>query len=606
MVAIQSAESNRASIRVLKEAVWGTTPSSGTSDELRFTGSSLVAEKQTQISDEIRADRMVPSVIEVGASSSGGISMEFSAGSADTFFEAFLLGAWTRPMTFFQLKGTQVDITVNNKVVLAGADYRHSVIAARWFKLEGFNNAANNGYFQVDSVAFTGGNTEVTVSGTPFTVEAGTAFSKFLDANDVILKSTTTAFTSGNTINGGGSNSFAGQSLFVGQTLYVEGLGKGLGSIEFLATNPTSGDTITVSDGVKTLVFELHTDASLIGENNIFVGYSGTPATDAEEFRRVLMVEFAKGTTEVSATISSATVTLQNNRAGIAGSITADGDGVSLTVTDFTGGLDGHSGFFTIASLPNDDTIVVNESLPTHANSGTLPVVIKGSHLRNPGVLSQITKQSFTIETGFTDIAKYFVRNGMRVGSFEMNVAAGEIVTVDFEFMGRETLTDTETLLGASPYTVRPTTATDVMNATANVGAPKKNGVALEAAIMSIELSGEASLREQPAVGSRFPAGIGYGRFQLTGTLTAYFDSLDFYNDFLAHTTISISYNFTDADNNYYLFTIPALKITSDPIAPEGIDQDVMEEMEFVALRDSALNTQFMIDRFSSIRPFVA
>lgn len=605
MVAIQSAESNRASIRVLKEAVWGTTPISGTSDELRFTGSSLVAEKQTQISDEIRADRMVPSVIEVGASSSGGISMEFSAGSADMFFEAFLLGAWTLPMTFFQLKGTQVDITSTSKVVLGGGDYRHSVIVGRYFKLEGFQTPGNNGYFAVDSVSFTGGNTEVNVAGTPLTIEAGTAFSKFLDANDVILKSTTTAFTSGNTINGGGSNSFSGKTLFVGQKIWVEGLGKETGTIQALSTDPTDGDTITISDGVNTLVFEIHSDASLIGENSIHVASSGTEATLASNLAAAIMAQFAKNAFEVSATVATDTVTLTNHKR-TGGSITAEGDGVSVDVTNFSGGSATKGGLYTIASLPNDDTIVTEETLTTDANSGSLPVIVKGSHVRNPGTLSQITKQSFTIETGFTDIAKYFVRNGMRVGSFEMNVSAGEIVTVDFEFMGRETLTDTETLLGASPYTVRPTTATDVMNATANVGAPKKNGVALNAAIMSIELSGEASLREQPAVGSRFPAGIGYGRFQLTGTLTAYFDSLDFYNDFLSHTTISISFDFTDADKNFYVFTIPALKITSDPISPEGIDQDVMEEMEFVALRDSTLNTQFMIDRFSSIRPFIA
>lgn len=604
-VQIQSAESNRASLRILKEVTWGTTPASGISEELRFTGQSLTTDKQTQTSEEIRADRMVSSVIEVGASSAGEINQEFSAGSSDMFFEAFLLGAWSRPMTFFQLKGTSVDITANNTVTLSGGDYRAAVLDDTYFKLEGFTNAANNGYFLIDSVSFSGGNTVVTVAGTPFTVESGTAQSRFLDANDVILKSTSTAFTSGNTINGGGSNSFAGKKLYVGQTIYVEGLGKETGTIEFLSTNPTAGDEISVSDGVNTLVFEIHTDAALIGENNIFVEYSATEATQAENFRAALMAQFAKNAIDVTATRATATVTLTNHKR-TGGSITADGDGVSVDVTAFSGGSATKGGFYTIASLPNDDTIVVEETLSTDANSGTLPVVIKGSHLRNPGVLADITKQSFTIEAGFEDVAKYFVRNGMRVGSFSMNVAAGEICTLTWSFMGRETLPRTSTLIGTTPYTVRATTATDVMNATANVGTPKKNGVALTAAIMSLELNGEASLREQQAVGSKFPAGIGYGRFNLTGSIEAYFETFDFYNDFINHTTISIGFDFTDADKNTYVFKIPALKITSDPIAAEGIDQDVMEQMEFVALRDAATGTQFMIDRFSSVRPFVA
>src|ERR1043166_9345937 len=101
MVAI-FADSNRARIRVIKESnsAWRTIPSSGPTREMRYTSSSLTPAKNTVISDEIRADRMVPDHIEVGANSAGDINYEFSAGSHDDFFESFMYGAWTRPMTF--------------------------------------------------------------------------------------------------------------------------------------------------------------------------------------------------------------------------------------------------------------------------------------------------------------------------------------------------------------------------------------------------------------------------------------------------------------------------------------------------------------------------
>ena len=108
---------------------------------------------------------------------------------------------------------------------------------------------------------------------------------------------------------------------------------------------------------------------------------------------------------------------------------------------------------------------------------------------------------------------------------------------------------------------------------------------------------------EQRAVGEKFPAGIGYGRFNLSGTIEAYFEDFTFYDAFIGHDTISLGFSMEDVDHYKYYFTIPAIKITSDPIAPGGIDQDVMESMEWEAQRDPVLNTMFMIDRFSSVWP---
>jgi hypothetical protein len=83
--------------------------------------------------------------------------------------------------------------------------------------------------------------------------------------------------------------------------------------------------------------------------------------------------------------------------------------------------------------------------------------------------------------------------------------------------------------------------------------------------------------------------------------MTAYFEDMVLYNHFINHDTISIGFDFKDQDANVYYWTIPALKITSDPIAPGGIDQDVKEEMEWSALRDPATACMLQVDRFSSV-----
>ena len=87
---------------------------------------------------------------------------------------------------------------------------------------------------------------------------------------------------------------------------------------------------------------------------------------------------------------------------------------------------------------------------------------------------------------------------------------------------------------------------------------------------------------------------------------TAYFADGTLYDKFLSHETVSLAFPIIDIDHNTYYFTIPAFKVSSDPIAPAGIDQDVMETMEFTAFRDAATKCMIQIDRFSSTSPITA
>lgn len=602
MVAINSAESNRATMKFVEEVTWGTTPTTGTVKQMRFTSSSLVTEKQTAVSEEIRADRMVSNIIEVGGSNGGEINVEFAAGALDDYLEGFLLGTWTKDMNFFLLKGASIDITGVNEITITGGDYTDWLADNQWLKLEGFEEPENNVYVSINGApSYGSGNTVIDVDQT-LVVEAGSAYTKIMDAGDVLAVSTTIQLGSNSVTNlpAGTTN-----SMKVGQIVYIEGLGKGAGDVVVTATNPTEGSTITVSDGTNTVVFEVRTSAALVAEGNVHVALSGTEATMADNLAAAINEQFAQAKFKVSAVSDGVdTVDIVNN-AGAGGSI-ATSDAVAFTVTTFAGGSASKNGFRTVASITSGTAFTTEETTASDTNSGGATVVLKGSHLRNPGTVSEITKRSYSIETGFGDVSKYFLRKGMRVGSVNLSVTAGELVSANVTLMGGEAShSSSETLTGGS-FVELSSTNTEVMNATSNVGAIVKDGVELSTAIMSIEISGENNLREQRAVSSKYPAGVGYGRFVLSGNFSAYFENFDLYDQFIDHDTTSLRFPFTDVDNMTYYFTIPAFKITSDPVAPGGVDQDVMEEMEFQAQRDPAKNTQLMVDRFSSVFPFSA
>lgn len=604
---INSAESNRVILRILAEDdnCWSAIPANGKTREMRITSSSLAASKSTKVSAEIRADRMVPNIIEVAAMSGGDVSGELSAGSLDDLLQAFVLGTWTRPMTYDKFSGATVAITANNKVVVQGADYTAYFTAGRYIKTEGFLIPANNNYWLVSSVAYASGNTEITISGTPLSVESGSAYTKVLDANDVIIFKNTTlrlGTAGAQTIDSNGGNAFtaakaAGQ-LVVGQTIYVEGLGYETATVT-LSGLPADGDTVTVSDGVDTIVFEFDSNSAYTrGHAPVTIGVD--EVATAVNLRKAILGALNERKVLVSATDDGAgVVTLKNLRA-TGGSISESA--ANTVAAAFSGGDASKHGFATIVSVTND-VITIDRAITTDANAGAAAVSIKGSHLRNPGDLASIRKQSFVIESGFTDVSQYFVQTGLRVGSFEMKVAAGDIVTVKVGFEGKSTTTRATTLIGAAPYTQLASTATEVLNATVNVGSIKKNGVALSTALQSVEIKGDAALRSLKGVGSKFPVGIAYGRMSLTGKVVSYFETLEMFDHFINHDTVSLGFSFSDNDMNTYVWTLPAVKITSDPIAPGGIDQDIMEELNFVTQRDPVLNTQLMIDRFSSTLP---
>lgn len=597
------ADSNRVSLRYIVESpsAWGQTPASGVVRELRLTSSSLAASKETVTSDELRADRMVSSVVEVSAMSGGDVNFEFSAGSQDDFIQQFVLGTWTRPMGFDQWKGATLSWVDANTLRISGADYSDYFTVGRRIKTEGFANPNNNTYAEVAAVNFTGGNTDIDVTGVAGTpvAEAGAAAARLFDANDVFVLNNTgiSAVAATNTLAGVGvfTSAIATGQLRSGQKIFVNGLGYATGSIQFDEVATTV--SIEIDDGVNDPI------------TYTFGGDPGelTPGADADASAAALaaaiLADVVAGNLNLKVSVATDTVTLVNMN-DVNGSITevADADG-NTTITDFTGASPTARGFFTVVSAGND-AIVVAENIAADATAGA-PVTVKGSMLRNPGDVAAILAQSTSIATSFNDVDKHLIQDGLRVGAWKMDVSSGAIVTGSFSFQGRETRrspTDDPFLVGGS-YVNLQAPATEVMNATTNVGSLTKNGVSLATALQSIALEGDASLRNQMAVGSKFPRGIGTGRFQLTGTLTAYFENFEMYEAFIDHDTVSIGWSFTDLDGNTYYYSLPAIKITSDPVAPGGIDQDIMETMEFTAFRDQATACMIQIDRFSPTTP---
>jgi len=94
--------------------------------------------------------------------------------------------------------------------------------------------------------------------------------------------------------------------------------------------------------------------------------------------------------------------------------------------------------------------------------------------------------------------------------------------------------------------------------------------------------------RPQDAVGSNANIGIGTGRAEITGTISAYFSNNDLVTKFVAGTATSLRFQVTDSDGNSYIATIPKIRFTSATTVATGPNNDVMVDLGFSAMIDSS------------------
>jgi hypothetical protein len=183
------ADANYASIGFLAENIWGTTPLPPRLKGLRITGEDLMHEKETIQSQEVRADRQVADLVEVGVQAAGGFEFELSYGS----FTPFLIAAlFADPVVIATTYG--VSSLVVAEQALYGTDHSFDDIPiGATVKLAGFDTPANNGLKLV--VGKGGGGSLIFAPGSFTTAEDGPGLDVDLSGTHLRNGTTRSSFT---------------------------------------------------------------------------------------------------------------------------------------------------------------------------------------------------------------------------------------------------------------------------------------------------------------------------------------------------------------------------------------------------------------------------
>ena len=110
-------------LAIVKETVWGVTPSTPTFQKMRITSESLTAGITTVASAELRPDRNVPDLPVVAASAGGGLNFEFSYATFDELLASVLFGKWQGDTLTNGQSANMQSFTIEKRFDMGGGNY---------------------------------------------------------------------------------------------------------------------------------------------------------------------------------------------------------------------------------------------------------------------------------------------------------------------------------------------------------------------------------------------------------------------------------------------------------------------------------------------------
>lgn len=185
--------------------------------------------------------------------------------------------------------------------------------------------------------------------------------------------------------------------------------------------------------------------------------------------------------------------------------------------------------------------------------------------------------QTFTLEDGALDIDQYRLFTGCGVNSFSLNVAPDEIVAASFGFIGRN-MAISGTSQDATPTASAGNAVFDSFTGTISIDS------SAVANVTSLALNVDNGLNQTFVIGSAITPMLEYGRGNVTGELTAYFEDAALINYFLNETEIDLEFSLTDGvSGNTYTFELPRTKVNGAAV-PLDNEQSRLITIPFRAL----------------------
>jgi len=198
------------------------------------------------------------------------------------------------------------------------------------------------------------------------------------------------------------------------------------------------------------------------------------------------------------------------------------------------------------------------------------------------------------VERYFGDILtadKPFHRfTGVEFNTLQLQINANAMITGTIGVVGKDMVTDTAIITGA---TYNPATTTSPLDSF--TGTLNENGTPI-AVITEIQLNLDNGLDPRFVVGSKTTLRPSIGRSNVSGQITAYFENSLLLEKFINETESDIEFNLPDGAGNNLKFILPRIKYNGGQPDVQG-EGPITLSMPFQALLDSTTNPNIIIER---------
>lgn len=202
------------------------------------------------------------------------------------------------------------------------------------------------------------------------------------------------------------------------------------------------------------------------------------------------------------------------------------------------------------------------------------------------------TPKFFSIEDYAADIDQARLFTGMSVSTMGVSLAPNQMVTTTFGMVGKDmTISATQKTQTAAANSA-PFDAYSGDIAIGNVGA--SSAVAI---VTGLDFTLNNSFAPTFVIGDSSAPSLEYGRAEIEGTITAYFEDTALINRFLNETETELEVSVNDpTGTNAYSFLFPRIKINSADVPVDGPTSRIIN-LSFVALYDATENSNLVITR---------
>lgn len=219
-----------------------------------------------------------------------------------------------------------------------------------------------------------------------------------------------------------------------------------------------------------------------------------------------------------------------------------------------------------------------------HTYADLVQAVMFSATTTTVGAKVGTTQKSFSIEIGQPDIGVYRSFTGMTPSSFTLTVPSGNaLVTGEFEFMGMNGAIGAASLDASFDQPSNADAPFVHLDSTFNEGG---TGISY---LTGLTVTIDNALTQNYALGSAGARSITAGMANVTGQITAFFESSALFTKFINETNSSLSFTLS-ANSTVETWTLPNIKYNAASIALNGDGPQIIT-MPFEALFDTTSGT---------------